>query len=75
MTWPSLPLFMTVAGRPVILLGEGETADAKRRLLHRAGAVVVGEEAEAALAIVALDDASEAEAAVARLKARGVLVN
>jgi uroporphyrin-III C-methyltransferase/precorrin-2 dehydrogenase/sirohydrochlorin ferrochelatase len=75
MTWPALPLFMTVAGRPVILLGEGEAADAKRRLLERAGALVVDEEAQAALAIVALDDADEAEAAVARLKARGVLVN
>lgn len=75
MTWHSLPLFVTVAGRPVILLGEGDAADAKRRLLDRAGAVVVGEEAAAALAIVALDDAAEAVAAVTRLKARGVLVN
>ncbi|MES2044955.1 MAG: NAD(P)-dependent oxidoreductase [Pseudomonadota bacterium] len=75
MTWPSLPLFMTVAGRPVILLGEGETADAKRRLLERAGAVVVGEQADAALAIVALEGEGEAVAAVARLRARGVLVN
>jgi len=75
MSWPSLPLFMTVAGRPVILLGEGETADAKRRLLERAGAHVVGEAASAALAIVALDDEDQAVAAVARLRARGVLVN
>jgi uroporphyrin-III C-methyltransferase/precorrin-2 dehydrogenase/sirohydrochlorin ferrochelatase len=75
MTWPSLPLFMTVAGRPVILLGEGETADAKRRLLERAGAVVVGEEGQAALAIIALEDEDEAVAAVARLRARAVLVN
>jgi uroporphyrin-III C-methyltransferase/precorrin-2 dehydrogenase/sirohydrochlorin ferrochelatase len=75
MTWPSLPLFMTVAGRPVILLGEGEAADAKRRLLERAGAVVVGEDADAALAIVAIEDEGEAVAAVTRLKARGVLVN
>ncbi|MDE0877501.1 MAG: siroheme synthase [Sphingomonas bacterium] len=72
MTLHSLPLFVRLAGRPVILLGEGEAADAKRRLLDRAGAVIVGEAAEAALAIVALD---EPEAAVARLKARGVLVN
>ena len=75
MTWHGLPLFMTVAGRPVILLGEGETADAKRRLLERAGALVVGEDASAALAIVAIEGAEEAEAAVARLRARGVLVN
>lgn len=59
----------------MILLGVGEAAHAKRRLLERAGARIVGEEAQAALAIVALDDDAEAEAAIARLKARGVLVN
>ncbi len=75
MTWHSLPLFMTVAGRPVILLGEGEAAEAKRRLLERAGAVIVGEDAAAALAIVALDDETAAVAAVVRLKVRGILVN
>lgn len=72
MTLHSLPLFVRLNGRPVILLGGGEPAAAKRRLLERAGAVLVGEEAEAALAVVALD---EPEAAVARLRARGVLVN
>ena len=71
----SLPLFVRLAGRPVILLGEGEAADAKRRLLDRAGADVVGEDAAASLAIVAIDDEDEALAAVARLKARGILVN
>ncbi len=74
-TLHSLPLFVRLAGRPVILLGDGEAADAKRRLLVRAGAAIVGEEAQAALAIVAIDDEDEAVAAVARLKARGVLVN
>jgi siroheme synthase (precorrin-2 oxidase/ferrochelatase) len=74
-TLHSLPLFVRLAGRPVILLGEGEAADAKRRLLDRAGATVVGEDATAALAIVAIDDEGEALAAVARLKARGLLVN
>ncbi|WP_445191215.1 siroheme synthase [Sphingomonas sp. Tas61C01] len=72
MTLHSLPLFVRLNGRAVILLGEGEPAAAKRRLLERAGAVLVGEEADAALAVVALD---EPEAAVARLRARGVLVN
>ncbi|WP_375393555.1 NAD(P)-dependent oxidoreductase [uncultured Sphingomonas sp.] len=75
MSLHSLPLFMRMAGRPVILLGEGEAADAKRRLLERAGAAIVGEDAIAALAIVAIDDEYAALAAVARLKARGVLVN
>lgn len=75
MTLHSLPLFVKMAGRPVILLGDGEAAEAKRRLLERAGATIVGEAAAAALAIVAIDDEDEALAAVARLKARGVLVN
>lgn len=68
----SLPVFLRLTGRPVILLGDGEAAQAKRRLLVRAGAEIVGEESETNLAIVALDDP---EAAVARLKARGILVN
>ncbi|AUW56948.1 siroheme synthase [Sphingobium sp. SCG-1] len=71
----SLPLFVRLAGRPVILLGDGEAADAKRRLLERADALIVGEDAQAALAIVATEDDAEAEAQIARLKARGVLVN
>lgn len=68
----SLPVFVRLEGRPVMLIGEGDAADAKRRLLERAGAVIVGEEAKAALAVVAMDDPDET---VARLKARGVLVN
>lgn len=71
-TLHSLPLFVKLAGRAVILLGDGEAAAAKRRLLDRAGAVVVEETAIASLAIVALDDP---DAAVARLRARGILVN
>lgn len=68
----SLPVFLALTGRPVILTGEGEAAEAKRRLLERAGAIVVGEEdADARIAIVADGD----EATVARLQARGVLVN
>lgn len=75
MSLHSLPLFVRMAGRAVILLGEGEPAAAKRRLLERAGATIVGEAADAALAIVAIEDEAEALAAIARLKARGVLVN
>ena len=69
----SLPLFHQVAGRPVIVVGEGDAATAKRRLIERAGGVVVGEDdPDARLAFVALD---EPEAVAARLKSRGVLVN
>ncbi|MGK2908314.1 MAG: NAD(P)-dependent oxidoreductase [Sphingobium sp.] len=71
----SLPLFVRLAGRPVILLGDGEAAEAKRRLLERASAQIVDETAQAALAIVAVEDDEQAEAAIARLKSRGVLVN
>ncbi|WP_380873327.1 siroheme synthase [Sphingomonas sp. DBB INV C78] len=55
----------------MILTGEGAAANAKRRLLERAGARVVGEEADAALAVVSDGD----EATVMRLRSRGVLVN
>lgn len=72
MTLHALPVFIKLAGRPVMLIGSGEAAEAKRRLLERAGAVIVDETGEAALAVVALDAPEES---VARLKARGVLVN
>jgi len=69
----SLPLFHRLAGAPVIVVGEGEAAKAKRRLVERAGGVVVGiDDPQARLAFVALD---APEAATATLKARGVLVN
>jgi uroporphyrin-III C-methyltransferase/precorrin-2 dehydrogenase/sirohydrochlorin ferrochelatase len=69
----SLPLFHQVTGQPVILLGEGPAAEARRRLVERAGGIVVGgDDRDARLAFVALD---QPEAAAARLKARGVLVN
>lgn len=67
----SLPLFVRLQGRPVALIGAGPAADAKRRLLERAGAQIVDEDNAVALAIVADGD----QAAVARLRARGVLVN
>lgn len=68
----SLPIFIRLQGRPVILVGSGEAAEAKRRLLVRAGATIVDEAADAQLAVVAGDDP---DAAVARLQSRGVLVN
>ena len=69
----SLPLFFRLTGQPVIVLGEGDAAEAKRRLVERAGGQVTQDEtAAASLAFVALD---EPEDAAARLKARGVLVN
>lgn len=71
-----LPIFVNLRGMPVILLGDGEMADAKRRLIERAGGHCVGEDDRSArIAIVALVDEAEAVAAVARLTGRGLLVN
>jgi uroporphyrin-III C-methyltransferase/precorrin-2 dehydrogenase/sirohydrochlorin ferrochelatase len=54
------------------VIGDGPAADAKVRLMERAGAHIVGEDSvEATLAVIANGD----EAAAARLKARGLLVN
>lgn len=74
-TLHSLPIFVRLAGVPVVLIGSGEAADAKRRLLERAGARITQDPQGAHLAIVALEAADEAEAAVAALKAQGLLVN
>ena len=71
----SLPIFLRLQNQPVILLGEGEAADAKRLILERAGADIVDEAEYAAIAIVAIEDDAEAEEAVARLKKRRILVN
>ena len=69
----SLPLFHRIAGKPVIVLGEGEAADAKRRLVERVGGVVVSEgNTDARLAFIAL---TPPEDAAHRLRARGVLIN
>ena len=74
MTLAALPLFHRIAGAPVIVLGEGEAALAKRRLVERAGGIVVQDEqaAGARFAFVALDDPAPA---AERLRQRGLLVN
>ncbi|WP_448586087.1 siroheme synthase [Thermaurantiacus sp.] len=69
-----LPLFHIVAGKPVVVVGTGPAAEAKRRLVAEAGGIPVDAlVAGARLAFVARDDAPEAEAA--RLRAAGLLVN
>lgn len=71
----SLPLFVRLSGQTVILLGTGDAATAKRRLLERAGAIISDDEgADARIAFVALEGEA-ARAAASRLKARGMLVN
>lgn len=69
----SLPLFHRIAGQLVIVLGEGDAAEAKRRLVERAGGVVTTDDLAAAQLAFVADD--QPEAIVASLKARGVLVN
>jgi uroporphyrin-III C-methyltransferase/precorrin-2 dehydrogenase/sirohydrochlorin ferrochelatase len=72
----ALPLFHKLSGQSVIVLGDGDAAVAKRRLVERAGGLPVLEDDRAArMAFVAIDEEGEALAAVARLKARGLLVN
>lgn len=71
-----LPIFVNVRGRKVILVGEGDAADAKRRLIERAGGICVDAgNADAMLAFVAIEDEETALASAADLKARGLLVN
>ncbi|MCP5395899.1 MAG: siroheme synthase [Sphingomonadaceae bacterium] len=76
----SLPLFHNVRGQPVLVLGDGDAAEAKARLVERAGGVIVREIQEAVdmgvrLAFVAYEDAKAAEAAAINLRCAGLLVN
>lgn len=68
-----LPIFVNLSGRKVLLIGEGEAADAKRRLIERAGGICVSEnDGEARLAFVAGGDVEQ----LARtLRKQGLLVN
>jgi uroporphyrin-III C-methyltransferase/precorrin-2 dehydrogenase/sirohydrochlorin ferrochelatase len=69
-----LPLFHRLAGQPVLVLGEGDAADAKRRLVADAGGEPVDRATEGArLAFLAL--AEGAEEAAAHWRAQGLLVN
>lgn len=70
----ALPLFVVLKGQPVLVLGEGEAAAAKARLVEEAGGTVVtSSDSGARIAFVALEDG--AEEAAAELRAAGLLVN
>ena len=73
----SLPLFHRIAGERVVVVGSGDMAEAKARLVARAGGIPCGEtEAHhARLAFVALENERTAAAAALRLKRLGLLVN
>ena len=75
-----LPIFTNLRGRNVVLVGDGEAAEAKRRLIERAGGICVPDCPQAIckcarIAFVALYDEAEAVAAAARLRGKGMLVN
>ena len=76
----TLPLFHRLTGQPVIVLGQGEAAAAKARLVRRAGGEVIddlqdGIDRGARLAFIAHDDAAAAQADAIRARCAGLLVN
>jgi uroporphyrin-III C-methyltransferase / precorrin-2 dehydrogenase / sirohydrochlorin ferrochelatase len=76
----SLPLFHQIAGQIVLVLGDGAAAEPKRRLVERAGGIVVDDMARAIdegvrLAFVAYEDARACEVAAINLRCAGLLVN
>ena len=73
----SLPLFHRIAGERVVVVGSGDMAEAKARLVTRAGGIPCAEtEAHhARLAFVAVENERLAEATALRLKRLGLLVN
>ncbi|MEM7687957.1 MAG: NAD(P)-dependent oxidoreductase [Pseudomonadota bacterium] len=76
----SLPLFHQIAGKPVLVLGDGAAAEPKRRLVERAGGIVMDDQARAIdegvrLAFVAFEDAKASEVAAINLRCAGMLVN
>lgn len=80
MSLPSLPLFHRLTGQPVVVLGHGEAAEAKRRLVLRAGGQVITDLAEgidigARLAFIAHEDERACEADAIRARGAGLLVN
>ncbi len=77
---PALPLFHRIAGQPVIVLGHGEAAAAKRRLVERAGGQVVddlalGIDTGARIAFIAHEDDTALAADALRARCAGLLVN
>ncbi|MEO0642270.1 MAG: bifunctional precorrin-2 dehydrogenase/sirohydrochlorin ferrochelatase [Pseudomonadota bacterium] len=76
----SLPLFHQIAGQAVLVLGDGEAAEPKRRLVERAGGIVIDNQAQAIdegvrIAFVAFEDAKACEVAAINLRCAGMLVN
>ncbi len=76
----SLPLFHRIAGQSVLVLGDGAAAEPKRRLVERAGGVVIDDQARAIdegvrIAFIAFDDEKACEVAAINLRCAGMIVN
>ncbi|MHA7819101.1 MAG: precorrin-2 dehydrogenase/sirohydrochlorin ferrochelatase family protein [Erythrobacter sp.] len=76
----SLPLFHRIAGQTVLVLGDGEVAEPKRRLVERAGGIVTHDQQRAIdegvrIAFVAYEDARACEVAAINLRCAGMVVN
>ena len=79
-TIASLPLFHQIAGKQVLVMGDGAAAEPKRRLVERAGGRIVDDFARAVdegvqIAFIAFDDASACEVAAINARCAGMLVN
>lgn len=75
-----LPIFLNLNGKNVVLTGAGDAADAKRRLIERAGGIIVPDCPNAVcrcarIAFIAIDDEDAALTAAERLRGKGMLVN
>lgn len=76
----SLPLFHQIAGKQVLVLGDGPAAEPKRRLVERAGGIIVEDFARAVdegvrIAFIAFEDAAACEVAAINARCAGMLVN
>lgn len=76
----SLPLFHQISGKQVLVLGDGPAAEPKRRLVERAGGVIVEDFARAVdegirIAFIAFEDATACEVAAINARCAGMLVN
>jgi len=76
----SLPLFHRTRGQKVLVLGSGDAAEPKIRLIERAGGIIEDDMQRAIdegvrLAFVAYDDAEACKAAAINLRRAGMLVN
>lgn len=70
-----LPIFVNMKGRKILLVGEGEAYEAKRRFIERSGAICTDNAGEAKIAFVAIEDEAMAIAKADQLKEQGLLVN